>query len=421
MNSALSCEHQGLFDVAIIGGGLVGASLACATAQLGLKTAVLEAVQPRAASPPSFDDRTLALSASSCNILEELGIWPSLRNNATAIREVWVAELNRPGKVRLDSAELGLHEFGNVVEARVFGQVVMAMLPKLEGIQLLCPARLSGLEQRQDFVRVTYTEAGAGGQLDSRLVVGADGAGSMVRELLGIAAEKHDYGTTALIVNFMPGLPHAGRAFECFTPAGPLAVLPHVGGRCGLIWCVRREEAEGLLALEASQFLDRAYAAFTSAMGPVLGQFTRMGKRSSYPLELVRAAEDTRPRTVIMGNAAHAIHPIGAQGFNLGLRDIAVLTEVLLDATEGGADIGGAEVIRRYSEWRVTDHEDTIGWSDGLARLYANPSPVASAIRTAGLVAHALIPALRRRTTLSAMGFRGRIPRLAQTTRTPST
>jgi 2-octaprenyl-6-methoxyphenol hydroxylase len=406
-DSAPSPSH----DVAIIGGGLVGASLACALAPLGLRVALLEAVALRAASQPSYDDRTLALSASSCRILESLGIWRDMAANATPLREIHVRELGRPGRVVLDPGELGLDRFGHVVEARAFGAAIIAALPRLENLDFRCPAVVTGLHVEQGAVVVEHEEGSSADVLRARLVVGADGAKSFVREALGIAADTHDYGQTAVICNVTPEEPHRGRAFECFTPSGPFAVLPHVDGRCGLVWCVATGEAEALLALEDDSFLAQANESF----GGHLGRFLRVGRRSSYPLRLVRAVEDIRPRAVILGNAAHAIHPIGAQGFNLGLRDAAVLAEVLADVVrnEGGADIGSLPTLRRYSEWRAPDQQGTVAYSDGLARLFANRTDMAAAARTVGMLAHAFIPPLRRQLAVRAMGYRGRTPRLA--------
>ncbi len=399
------------YDVAIIGGGLVGASLACALAPLGLKVVLIEAVAFRAASQPSYDDRTLALSASSCQILKGLGLWNSLEANATPIREIQVRELNRPGRVVMRPRELGLDRFGHVVEARAFGAVVMGILPGLENLDVICPASVSALRIDQNIARIVYENEGKQSKLEARLVVAADGANSFIRETLGIETEHYDYGQTAVICNITPQLAHQGRAFECFTPSGPFAVMPHVAGRCGLIWCVASEDAPGLMELTEDEFLRRAKTRF----GDSLGDFVKMGLRSSYPLRLVRALEDIRPRAVILGNAAHAIHPVGAQGFNLGLRDVAVLAEVLHDEMSRDAekDPGSAEVLKRYSEWRLVDQKGTINYSDGLARIFANPSPLAAAARTAGLFAHALLPPLRRQLAVKAMGFRGNIPRLA--------
>jgi len=399
------------YDVAIIGGGLVGASLACALAPLGLKIVLVEAVAFRAASQPSYDDRTLALSASSCQILKGLGIWPSLEANATPIREIHVRELDRPGRVVMKPGELGLDRFGHVVEARVFGGTVMQLLPALDNVDVLCPASVGALTVDEDLARIVYESGETQGELEAKLVVGADGANSFIRETLGIQTEQHDYGQTAVICNVTPERAHDGRAFECFTPTGPFAVMPHVGGRCGLIWCVASDEAPALLDLAEEEFLRKAHARF----GDTLGKFLKVGRRSSYPLRLVRASEDIRPRVVILGNAAHAIHPVGAQGFNLGLRDVAVLSEVLHDDMSPGGeqDPGNMNLLRRYSEWRLPDQQGTIAYSDGLARMFSNPSPFAAVARTAGLFAYALMPPLRRQMAVRAMGFRGSIPRLA--------
>ena len=399
------------YDVIVIGGGLVGASLACALAPLNLKIALVEAVAFRTASQPSYDDRTLALSASSCRILESIGVWPALQDNATPIREIHVRELNRPGHVIMNPADLGLDRFGHVVEARAFGAAMAAALPELANLDLICPAAVQALHISDDQALIEYADEGGAGQLYGHLVVGADGAQSFVRDALGIETERHDYRQTAVICNVTPEQDHRGRAFECFTPSGPFAVMPHVNGRCGLIWCVESDHADELLGLPDEEFLRLANKRF----GNHLGAFIKLGRRSSYPLRLVRAVEDVRPRAVILGNAAHAIHPVGAQGFNLGLRDVAVLAEVLADAVRRDAvdAIGDIELLRRYSAWRAPDQEGTIAYSDGLARMFSNPSRVAAAARTAGLLAHAFLPHLRRQLAVRAMGFRGRVRRLA--------
>jgi len=399
------------FDVIVIGGGLVGATLACALASLRLNVALLEAVAPRTVSQPSYDDRTLALSASSCRILQTLGVWPLLQQNATPIREIHVSERNRPGRVILMPQELGLDRFGHVVEARVFGVAVMRMLEDLEQVEFICPASPGTIEFDARSARVSVTVEGQTRTLAAPLLVGADGAESIVREALGIAVARHDYNQTAVICNVSTALPHRGRAFECFTPTGPFAVLPHVNDRCGLVWSVASDDADELCAIPDQEFLHQAQSLF----GEVLGDWKKVGKRSLYPLRLVRALDDTGPRAVILGNAAHAIHPIGAQGFNLGLRDVAVLAEVIALARDRdpGSDIGGAQLLRAYSEWREPDQANTIAFSDGLARIYANPTGLAAVGRSLGLFAHALVSPLRRKLAIRAMGYGGRVPRLA--------
>ena len=398
-------------DVAVVGGGLVGASLACALAPLGLKIALLEAVPPRAAGQPSYDERALALSASSCHILRGMGLWDALQPHATPIRKIFISERNRPGQVVLEPVELGLECFGHVVEARAFGAAVMDHLEQLDTVDFMCPASFDGLEQGDEWVQVSYTLEGDKRSLRTRLLVGADGAESEVRKALGIEVERHDYHQTAVICNVSPDLPHQGQAFECFSASGPFALLPHANDRCGLVWSVDDDEAAGLLALPDGEFLQRARDLF----GPRLGGWSKVGKRSAYPLRMVRAVNDVAPRALILGNAAHAIHPIGAQGFNLGLRDVAVLAEVLaLDlARERGCDVGAAAVLRAYHDWRAPDQAGTASYADGLARVFANPSSLAKVARSMGLIAHALIPPLRRQLAVRAMGYRGRIPRLA--------
>jgi 2-octaprenyl-6-methoxyphenol hydroxylase len=399
------------YDIAIIGGGLVGASLACALEPLGLKIALLEAVPVQAASQPSYDDRTLALSASSCKILQGLGTWPALSGNATPIREIQVREYQRPGRVIMAPAELGLDRFGHVVEARVFGAAVMQQVSRIGTLDFLCPVSVTAVTTDGGSARIEYSSDGDTHQIEAALLVGADGANSFVRDSLGIEVERHDYRQTAVICNITPEQDHRGRAFECFTPTGPFAVMPHVEGRCGLIWCVSTGQAAEMMDLPDAEFLHRAQQRF----GNHLGRFLKIGQRSSYPLRLVRALEDVRPGVVILGNAAHAIHPVGAQGFNLGLRDVAVLAELLWNEAKNGtgADFGNMNLLNRYSSWRKQDQNETIAYSDGLARFFSNPSRLAAAARTAGMLAHGFIPALRRQLAVRAMGFRGHIPRLA--------
>lgn len=396
-------------DIAIVGGGLVGASLAYALAIQGWQVAMLESVEARAESQPSYDDRTLALSDSSCRILAGLGVWPSIEGSATPIRRVIVRELDGPGRVELDPAEHGLEQFGHIVEAREFGAAMMKLLPGLDSLQIYQPATVISVETGEARSLIAFEHDGAARELSASLVIGADGAASFVRKALGIAASEHDYEQTAVVCNITPATKHEGRAYECFTATGPLAVLPHRGDRCGLVWCLSTSEAEEKLAMPEDEFL----AAAQNRFGDELGDFLKLGRRSSYPLRQVRAERDTAERTIILGNAAHAIHPIGAQGFNLGLRDIAVLAELLASARRSGEDPGRASLLSEYHDWRKSDQASTIGWSDLLARVYSGNGPGISLARTAGLLANRLIRPLRRRAAIRAMGYKGRIPRLA--------
>jgi len=394
-------------DIAIVGGGLAGASLAVALAPLGHDIKVIESVAYRAAEQPSYDDRTLALSHSSCRILSAIGLWEKLEADATAIRKIYIRELDRPGRVVLDPAELGLTEFGHVVEARRFGVAVISSLQHTGNIDLISPASVRDIEIGGPTTKLSLDSVTGDIELEARLVVAADGADSFIRNRLQIPTTSREYGQTAVICNITPEIAHEGRAFECLTQTGPFAVLPHTGKRCGLVWSVASGNAAEILSLDDETFLARAEKRF----GKQLGAFLKAGKRSAYPLRLVRASEDIRERLVILGNAAHSIHPIGAQGFNLALRDAAVLAELLADDDQG--DPGETGLLHTYSAWRQRDQRGTIAASDGMTRLFSHPSSFAAGLRTTGLLAHAILPSLRRRSAIKAMGYRGRVPRLA--------
>ncbi len=267
-------------DIAIVGGGLAGASLAIALAPLGYDIKVIEAVGYKAVEQPSYDDRTLALSHSSCRILSAIKLWDKLEADATAIRKIYVSELEHPGRVVLDAVEMGLTEFGHVVEARSFGAVVTGQLEKAENIEVISPASVTGIEPAEAKTTLQLESESGYERLEARLVVAADGANSFIRNHLRIPTETRDYGQTAVICNITPQRAHAGRAFECLTATGPFALLPHTGTRCGLVWSVASEEVQQLLAMDDATFLSRANERF----GGHLGKFLKAGKRTAYPL-----------------------------------------------------------------------------------------------------------------------------------------
>ena len=398
------------FDLLIIGGGLVGASLACALAGQGLRIGLVEAAPFAAARHPSYDDRVLALAYGARRIFEGLGLWDAIAADATPILTVHISEQGAPGIARLSHRDEGVAALGYVAEARLLGAALRNRLAALPEVEVLCPARLESIDIQPAAARVTVRSGEDSLALTAALVAAADGARSQVREQLGIDALRWDYGQTAVITNVTPEIPHHNVAYERFTEAGPVALLPLSQGRCAAICTVASPQAETVLAMDDAAFL----ACLQSRFGDRLGRFQRAGKRQAYPLFLVKAQEQARPRVAVIGNAAHTLHPIAGQGFNLGLRDVAALAQVIVEARQRGDDLGGEAALQRYADWRRWDQRRTIAFTDGLTRLFDNPLPPLRLARNLGLLAFNLLPPAKRLLARQAMGLEGYLPRLAQ-------
>jgi 2-octaprenyl-6-methoxyphenol hydroxylase len=396
------------FDVAIIGGGLVGASLALGLAGTGVRALLVESVAPDSAAQPSFDERTTALGNASRRIFAGLGVWDRISRDAAAIRAIHVSDAGRFGFARLKAADHGIDAFGYVVPNRVIGAALWHRLADVGGVETRVPAGIEDLEitaERAYFKVVTA--AGAREVTSARLLVAADGAHSIVRAAAGIDADVEDYGQVAITAAVVGDRAHDGTAYERFTPAGPVAVLPLRGGGYGTIWSCAPQRAAEMLALA-----DEAYLAeLQSRFGWRAGRFRRIGRRASYPLKLSRAATTVARRTVLIGNAAQALHPIAGQGFNLGLRDAALLAEVISDAT---GDVGSADLLRKFSDWRAADRSGVVRFTDGLVKLFGSRMPGAGLMRNLGLLAFDLSPPAKRALARVSLGFGGPTPRLAR-------
>lgn len=402
---------ESAYDVVIAGGGLIGASLAVALAPLGLRIAVVEARLPTSAQQPSYDDRSTAVAEGSRRILSAIGVWPLLGAAATAIRSIHVSDRGRFGVTRLEAAEHGVAALGYVVENRALGAALWQLMQRSKAIGLLAPARVLDAQSDADAMRVTVTGTDdAHRTLATRLLVVADGAESTLRDRLGVAAERSDYRQVAIIANVTPRRFHQHVAYERFTDSGPLAFLPLGSGRCAVVWTVWAEEAPEILGLDDAAFLARLQALF----GQRLGTLLQAGRRSAYPLELVTAEQQTGGRFVVLGNAAHSLHPVGGQGFNLALRDVAVLAELLATARHTRGDPGDPALLERYEEWRHADQTRSVDITDGLVRLFTNPLLPVRAARGAGLVALDLLPLAKEALARQTMGLAGRVPRLSR-------
>ena len=410
------------YDVLIIGGGLVGASLACALRGLPLRVGVVEARPLEDGAQPSFDARSLALAWGSRRIFEALGLWEAVAaRGAAPIRRIRVTDRGRFGTTRLEAARHGVEAFGYVVESRVLGAVLGPALAAAANVDHHCPAEVTGVALEGGLARVAVETPGGARELSARLLVAADGTRSRVRELCGVGTVRLDYRQSAVIANIRTSEPHGDTAHERFTPCGPLALLPlalagagadgrrlDTGCEWSLVWTHPPEEATRLAALDEAGFL--------AALQPVLpkeaGEVLAAGTRHVYPLGMVQARAQVRPRLAIIGNAAHTLHPVAGQGFNLGLRDVAALAEVLAAAAGTGADPGAGAVLERYARWRRRDRLQVSAFTDALVRVFSNDRLPVAAARNAGLLALDLLPPLKNVLARHAMGLAGRLPRM---------
>lgn len=394
-------------DVLIVGGGLVGASLAIALDAQGLDVGMVEAA-PAGALPPVFDQRNLSFAEATLNALQALGVLPLMRAPTGPIRRIHVSRRGDFGRMLLDAQAYGRSEFGRVVVARDFGEALEARLLQLKGLTRYRPARFTGLGEGEDGLRaIRIVDANGERELRAKLLVAADGARSALREALAIGTREHDYGQTLFVARLRTQRAPDGTAFERLTEHGPTALLPRGDGHYGLVHGVRREDAEAVAGLDDAAFLARVQEAF----GWRAGRFLSVGERSRYPMLGCVADALAAPRAVLVGNAAQSIHPLGAQGFNLGLRDALTLAECI---AEHARDPGDDAVLRRHAARREEDRRRTIAFSDGLAKLTANDAPLLRPLRSAGLVAGDAFGWLQGWLVGGAMGYRGDVPALCR-------
>ena len=394
-------------DVVVIGGGLVGASLAIALSRSGIDVALVEATAA-GTLPAVFDERNLRFADATVNALTALGVLRHLRAPAAPIRRIHVSRAGDFGRVTLDANAYGRDAFGQVVVARDFGQALEATLDTSTHVTRYRPARFIGVSGDVDEVRTVRLADDNGERLlSARLLVGADGTASGVREALGIGVDRHDYGQALFVARVRSERAPDGTAYERFGDHGPTALLPRGDRHFGVVHGVDGDEADAASALDDQAFLDRLQRAF----GWRVGRLLSIGPRSRYPAISQRAKALAAPRAVLVGNAAQTLHPIGAQGFNLGLRDALTLAE-LVEAHRD--DPGSPALLAAYATRRRDDHARTFAFSDGLARLTANDAPLLRPLRSLGLLAIDRAPWLQAMLVGGAMGYRGDVPALCR-------
>lgn len=386
------------FNLAIVGGGLVGASLALSlqagAKARGWKIVLIEPFAPGDTYQPSYDARSSALSFGARQIYERLGLWQDIARRAEPIRQILVSDRGRFGAARLSAIEEGVPALGYVVENAWLGQCLWRGLDE-DVVSWRVPAEVKHMQALPDGYRLTLDDET---ELECDLAVLADGGRSNLREQLGISVRQRPYNQSALIANITPSEAHCGQAFERFTDEGPMALLPLPENRCALVWTRTGKDVERLAALDDRAFLSELQSVF----GYRLGTLRQVGARHVYPLNLIEAEEQVRSHLVVLGNAAHSLHPIAGQGFNLSLRDAHALAEVLLASDKLPGELSS---LLAYRERQRLDQQLTVGFSDQVTRLFGSTQPLVAAGRNLGLLGLDLLPGAKRWFARQAMGL----------------
>lgn len=397
-------------DVAIVGAGLVGGTLACALAGRGIKTAVIDRIDPAAMVSPAFDGRASAVALSAHRFLKAIGIWEHVGARFAPIREIRVSDGDAPFFLHYDHADVGDEPLGCMVENR---HLRMAIAERMRAcgdtLTAVSPAGVVGMTQSADDITLTLED---GRSVSARLAVSAEGRSAKLRELAGIGVTGWTYSQIAIVATIGHEKPHNGIAHEHFLPAGPFAILPLPDDngvhRSSLVWTEREAGAASYLALDDAAFLNE----ITERVGGFLGALSLIGPRFSHPLGLQFAAHYGKGRLLLAGDAAHGIHPIAGQGLNLGFRDVAALSEILLDARQLGLDLAHPDGMARYQRWRRSDNLLMAGTTDILNRLFSNDIAPLRLARDLGLAAVNRLPGLKKMLMRQAMGTIGDLPRL---------
>ncbi len=397
------------YDILIVGGGMVGATIACALGDTPLRIGVVEAHEAETDWPEEeFDIRVSAITRATQRVFAAVGAWEGMvQRRVCAYRHMQVWDATGSGEIDFDAADIGESDLGLIVENRVILAALLERMAKFENVEFICPARVAELERRDDGVTLSLEDGRA---LTAKLIVGADGANSWVREQAGIDTTGWSYDQTAVVSTIKTSRYHEDTCWQRFMPTGPLAFLPLPGGYSSIVWSTSPERATELVEMEESRFLDELQLAF----GDKLGRMESTGPRGAFPLVLRHANRYTGKRLVLTGNAAHAIHPLAGQGLNLGVSDAAALAEVLLEAYTKKQDIGDMAVLRRYERWRKADNVAVMAAMDGFKRLFSNDNGLLKLVRNMGMSLADKAGPAKNLMIRRAMGLTGDLPKLTR-------
>jgi len=395
------------YDILIVGGGLVGGSLACALGQLPLKIGLIEAQPASLKIQDDFDARSIAIAYGSQRILSSIGLWDDLAPHAESIQHIHISNRGHFGLSHLQAAKEKVAALGYLVEVNYINKAIQSRLQNCSSLDIICPAKVCRANIQQCAELEIETAQGSQ-SLTADLLVAADGAASTIRQQLNISSVQHDYGVSAIVGNIGLARDHHNVAYERFCEPGPIALLPLLHKRAALVWTVQRDRVDEYMQMPQAEFLERLQTEF----GYRCGRFIKMGRRGAFPLKLIYAEQTITKNTVIIGNAAHNLHPIAGQGLNLGLRDVAVLYDKIIAVLKDKKSLRDFSILEDYQAARQSDQKSIMQITDGLARLFANPFAPIQLARNCGLLALELSSFLKHNVSERMMGLHGRVPKL---------
>jgi 2-octaprenyl-6-methoxyphenol hydroxylase len=393
------------YDIAIVGGGIIGNTIALALHKSGLRIAIIEA---QAESIAVIKNRAYALSLLSGEIYTSLGIWSEISPHIAQFSQIQISDADYPGVVELNPQDLGTEVLGYGVTHELLLNALESKLATIETIDRLCPVELVGTQSEGEvtILSLRHKSDGTEHQLSARLTIGADGAKSPLRNRAGIETIGWNYWQSCVTATIKPEIPHRNIAYERFWYAGPIGVLPLADGRCQVVWTVPHQEAAELLELPVAEFIDR----LEHRTGGKLGKLALDSNRWLFPVKLMQSQAYIHNRLALVGDAAHCCHPVAGQGMNLGIRDAATLAEIIIQAHQQGEDIGSLEVLQRYDRWRKPQNLAILAFTDFLDRLFSTQFLPIVWLRRTGLFCLDRIPVLKHVALRLMTGKLGRQP-----------